>query len=506
MERGTSSRTKSIANPFAHSTKRPIAWALLTLALTLVATVGIVHAGGGAASEPENALPAPQGTTHRTDVRSEANADFDTVWTTVLIVGKASDSTVTYMGYMPTLYPNAGDLAIREFTYQGVTYTVQALFQQDFAGSVRQLVLSADQPLPDELFLQTGDSLFPVSEARALGTDGNIHAWWLDNLLDWDEGDAVPVSLLKVPDPTFEEIPPEEPPVPIMLAVYDTTDELTESGQFDTFRVRLEAGRIYVVDVKGSATGDGTLPDPWISGIKDRFEVNGQPDWQPVWYDPLGRTSTAVRFPDGADYVVDENGRMFSAVTRGDGSMAQLPVTGDNDDGGEGFNARLYLSNFPSGEYQIVVSGAPNPVDVGTYTFSLMEVMSDDHAAARDGAGTVEPRGAVMGYIERPGDVDWFAVALDRGVEYRIDLGGSHSADGTLAEPRFAGIFDAELALLDDTQNNHEDSGSVNASRIEFTPQSSGTYHIAVSGYTPYIPSRSVIPVGTYTLTVTPVE
>lgn len=287
-----------------------------------------------------------------------------------------------------------------------------------------------------------------------------------------------------------------------MLAVYGTTGELTQSGQFQTIPVTLETGKRYVVEMKGSATGDGTLSDPWISGINGRFTVDGETRWEPAWYDASGRTSTTVQFPTGQQYRVDENGRMFSPSTGSDESTVLRPVTGGNDDAGEGFNARLFLVNFPGGEYQVVVSGAPNPNDTGTYTFSLMEIVSDDYSASSDEAGELMVGGSAVGTIESPGDADWFAVDLEAGVKYSVQIQGGLSGAGTLAAPRFAGIYDSPGTMLDDTSNDHQDSAILSDSRMMFTPANSATYYIGVSGYNIYVPHRSTPPVGTYTVSV----
>ena len=54
------------------------------------------------------------------------------------------------------------------------------------------------------------------------------------------------------------------------VAVGDTaTGRIGSSGERDWFAVELVAGRTYVIDLRGSPTGDGTLSDPYLRGIYD---------------------------------------------------------------------------------------------------------------------------------------------------------------------------------------------------------------------------------------------
>ena len=357
---------------------------------------------------------------------------------------------------------------------------------------------------------KAGDRVFPLSETRDQGTVGNIHARRLEESLGRSEGETAPLSPFRLVDQITLPNPPDvdnddtdDDTDDFMLAVYSMTGEIENSGQFDTITVTLESDKRYLVEMNGAATGDGTLSDPWISGIKGRFEVDGQPRWEPVWYDASGRTSAWVTFPNGSRYRVDENGRMFSELTGDDEDDTILrPVMGWNDDAGEGFNARLFLVNFPGGDYRVVVSGAPNPNDTGTYTFSLMEIISDDFTASSDAPGTLSVGESAVGRIEAPADVDWFAVDLEAEVNYVVEIKGRLTGGGTLPNPRFAGIYSADGTLIEDAANNERAPGDCSDRRLEFKPTSAGIHHIAVSGSSPYVPNRSALPVGTYTVSV----
>ena len=289
-------------------TARAAALCFLATMATLIAFVGsgpgLIHAAAetdGSGSFATPALEVP---------------DIEIVWSANMTVGRASDSTQSYTGFLPGLGPSEGDLDATEFTDNDVQYTILGIFEQQVGASVKQLVFSADVPLDDYLYFKAGDDVFPLLRAADLGSGRNIHVWRLKESLGWSEGDSVPVSLFKLVGQVTPVKPEDDDhPEAAMLAVYGMTGELTQSGQFDTIPVTLETGKRYVVEMKGSATGDGTLSDPWISGINGRFTVGGESRWEPAWYDASGRTSTSVEFPTGQQFHVDENGRMFSAST-----------------------------------------------------------------------------------------------------------------------------------------------------------------------------------------------
>ena len=504
MKRQIAVRIPGIVAAIPVGAARAAAMCVLAAVAALVALAGPGPGVSHAAQEPTS-RPATGGhDVRQPDMAVRSQNVEQIIWSADLDVGKATDSPQAAIGYLPALIPPVGGLDDTEFTYNGVNYTILGIVQQELGTSASRLVFDTDVPLPDDLFFRAGDQVFPLSEAANLYSGRHMHAWRLEEALDWTEGEIIPVSLFTVtgqvtpPDPTDGDDPGES-----MLAVYGIAGELTDSGQFDTIEISLEAGKAYMVEMKGCATGDGTLSDPWISGINGWFMVNGQSRWEPAWYDASGRTSEAVTFPGGTQYQVHENSRMFSSITGSDGSTTLRPVTGGNDDGGEGFNARLFLVDFPEGDYRVVVSGAPNPYDTGTYTFSLMEVMSDDYTESPDAPGALTVGGSAVGEIEAPADVDWFAVELEAGVAYTIHIRGQFSDAGTLADPRFDGIYDHVGWLLDGTWNDRRPPPRIfSDSRMTFTPADSGTYHVAVSGYGIYLPHRSTPPVGTYTVSV----
>ncbi len=247
-----------------------------------------------------------------------------------------------------------------------------------------------------------------------------------------------------------------------------TTGELEHGDDRDWFKVTLEAGKTYQVDLKGSATGDGTLADPNLSGI---YDANGKPI-DATW----------------------------------------------NDDGGTGRNSRVTFTADRSGTYYIEAdastdySGDISPW-MGTYTLSVAEVTddaasesrttgtagtvdpADDFAADTGTAGAVAVGGSATGEIEAARDRDWFAVTLEAGTTYVVDLKGRKTGDGTLRDPYLFGIHDADGARLAGTRDDN--GGAGRNSRLTFTPDESGTYHVAAG-------AKKKLE-GTYTLSVTEV-
>ena len=168
------------------------------------------------------------------------------------------------------------------------------------------------------------------------------------------------------------------------------TGNVESVGDRDWFAVELEADKTYRFDLMGLWTGDGTLYDPVLRGI------------------------------------YDEDGDRIYGTT--------------NYDGGVGFNSRVYFTPDEGATYYVSASGALSSRGT-SYTLAVTE--SDDYAADRTTTGRVVVGGSATGTIEPAGDRDWFAVELEAGKRYRIDLKGAPTGD-TLADPYLRGIYDED--------------------------------------------------------------
>ena len=208
------------------------------------------------------------------------------------------------------------------------------------------------------------------------------------------------------------------------------TGEFEIEGDRDWFAVSLETGRTYRFDLEGKWTDVGTLSDPYLRGIHDA------------------------------------DGNLMDGTT--------------DDDGGSVLNSRGYFTASEDTTYYVAADASGKytvPID-GTYRLSVTDVTGvDDFTAGTDTAGRVAVDGSVTGKIELPGDRDWFAVSLEAGKTYRIDLEGSWTHVGTLNDPYLHGIFDAEGNLIDGTTD--DDGGQGRNSRVTYIATDDDTYYVA---------------------------
>ena len=225
------------------------------------------------------------------------------------------------------------------------------------------------------------------------------------------------------------------------------TGEIERAGDRDWFAVTLEGGRLYRIDLEGSETGAGTLFNAYLRGVHDA------------------------------------NGNRISGTT--------------NDNSGVGFNSRVYfMASEEDATYYVATGGYRG--SKGTYTLSVRDVtdgVTDDFAAGTGTSGTVEVGGSATGKIDYEGDRDWFAVTLEAGTSYRIDLESHWIGARTLRNPYLRGVHDANGNRISGTTN--DDGGWMLDSRVLFTaPEDAtySTYYVAAGGY-----GRSE---GTYTLSV----
>jgi len=118
--------------------------------------------------------------------------------------------------------------------------------------------------------------------------------------------------------------------------------------------------------------------------------------------------------------------------------------------------------------------------------------MSDDYSSTTQTTGTVAVGGSAMGKIETWGDRDWFAVTLEAGVTYRLDLEGSPTGAGTARNPHLWGVHDGAGIIIGGTKDNN--GGEGRNSRLEFTATEAGIYYVAAGA--------AGTGTGTYTLSV----
>ncbi|MYI70214.1 MAG: hypothetical protein F4103_16245, partial [Boseongicola sp. SB0673_bin_14] len=230
------------------------------------------------------------------------------------------------------------------------------------------------------------------------------------------------------------------------------TGEIAFVTDVDWFAVSLKAGTSYRIDVKGSATGDGTLDDPVFLG------------------------------------VFDSSGSHFRGTV--------------DDNGGEQTNSKKWFVPKEDGTYYLAVIGYTDAntsiaqVSKGTYTVSVVQAeREDDFADDTSTSGTADVGGSATGEIQYEGDEDWFAVTLEAGKTYRFDLKGAPTGDGTLANPYIGGIHDARGRQVPGTVDDNGGEGP--NSRVTFTAGEDATYYVEARAFAEF-PAA----LGTYTLAV----
>ena len=219
------------------------------------------------------------------------------------------------------------------------------------------------------------------------------------------------------------------------------TGEIETRRDVDWFKVELEMGVQYEIGVLGSAVIDGALRDPYLVGIHD------------------------------------SSGNLIENTT--------------DDNSGGGTNPGVLFDASTGGIYYIAVRSADG--GTGTYRVNVSRTMDDDYAHDTSTTGTVAVGGFATGRIEEEKEEDWFAVELLAGVEYRIDLRGSHTLAGTLPDPLLLAVWHGATELQDSVD---DDGGEGPDSRLSnLRVEADGTYYIAVSNSGTFT--------GTYRLSVT---
>ena len=218
-----------------------------------------------------------------------------------------------------------------------------------------------------------------------------------------------------------------------------TTGVIHYIGDRDWFEVDLVAGNIYRIELDGG-TGDGELHDPYLYGILDAH---------------------GVLIPDTA-----------------------------NDDAGVRFDrqedSRVYFQPQEDGTYYVNAGGDRH--STGEYTVRVARVtLADDYKGTPATTGTVAVGGSATGRFNFEGDMDWFAVTLEGGKSYEIDL-ISDTADESFEDLAIRGITDSDGTYPYLPGTTDQSWGA--SSRILFTPDENGTYYIVAGASTRLMPTE----------------
>ena len=113
----------------------------------------------------------------------------------------------------------------------------------------------------------------------------------------------------------------------------------------------------------------------------------------------------------------------------------------------------------------------------------------DDYGNDPAGSGQLVLGAPQTGTIETAGDTDWFAVNVEQGLQYQIDLEGEPTGQGSLQDP-LVQLFGADGEQID----RDDDGGSGLNSRLRFIADVTGVVYVAAGGYGG--------DTGTYTVTI----
>ncbi|MDF2234750.1 CARDB domain-containing protein [Albimonas sp. CAU 1670] len=311
----------------------------------------------------------------------------------------------------------------------------------------------------------------------------------------------------------------------------DVTGELEYVGDHDFFAVQLTAGVQYRFDVEGEAV-NGSRPEPNLfmtlrdgTGAYISANDNGGPgvnapritytptvggtyylDVSDSGEDDVGGyrlTSTAflpnlaITSVEGDEAILyggrtyfmritfandglapTGDGAFLSNITATDasGAVTQLAAIGyaPLNAGQSNSLSTNYFVDLAPGDYDITFTVdsdgdvAEQLEDDNTFTFSTT-VIHDPQGDTVATAGAIAMGETVAESIDYAGDRDWYAVTLEDGVEYQVDLVGGKP----LSDP-FLILRDASGAML----MANDDGGAGLDSRLVFTASGSGTYHL----------------------------
>ena len=297
-----------------------------------------------------------------------------------------------------------------------------------------------------------------VYRAQARSTQG---------LSDWSpeiQANTLPAPATQTPEATVSEPSNRDLPTSTATKGYiaigeSATGSIKWRSDRDAFRVRLESGVTYQIDLKGDATSDGTLTDPYLSGINDD-------NWE------------------------------------------LIPGT-SNDNSNKTLNSRVLFTPTEHGSYYIVVRSAVEdngPYSTGTYTVAIKvegeadEEHTDLIAADPSTIVFLGVGGEVEATIDYFADEDWFKAVLSSGSTYAITVTSSLVDNSlTLEIPWLLGLFDSESQRL--LMGNRDGLGT-ERTQFEGTDGIVVAYHTAENDGTYYVSVSSGFDVGTYRVSV----
>ena len=260
-----------------------------------------------------------------------------------------------------------------------------------------------------------------------------------------------------VSEPEGEDFPSSTATRGYVAIGESATGEIGRPGDWDAFQVELESGVTYQIDVKGDATADGTLIDPYLRRLKDA---------------------------DGNN----------------------VPGT-SNDNANDMLNSQLLFTPEQSGSYYIQIRSATQEgyAATGTYTVSVKlkgaaeEAQTDLLAADSSTILLLGVGDEITQTIDYFADEDWIKVILAAGTSYAFTVTGGWADDSLTMEIPQVGLFDsASQPLL----MYNGDRDGIAWTQFEGVDGVAVGYHQAENDGTYYVSVSSRSDVGTYRVSV----
>ena len=224
-------------------------------------------------------------------------------------------------------------------------YTISAAYIQVPTGSTETgalfVLLSADLTDDDKagLVLTVDDTTITFAFSGATKGTTGLYSWGLSGLT-WSAGDTVTVRLSPPPPDDF---PAGTTTTGQVVVVGSVTGNIESADDEDWFRVDLEAGKTYQIDLKGIGGGAGTLENPYLLDIRDS-------------------SGTAIGGTENDD------------------------VDPSNDN----FNSRIIYTPTVAGTYYLVaISGTTG--GTGTYTLSVRDITPPPDDSPDDSGNVPDP-------------------------------------------------------------------------------------------------------------------
>jgi Ca2+-binding RTX toxin-like protein len=204
------------------------------------------------------------------------------------------------------------------------------------------------------------------------------------------------------------------------------TGEINLSYDRDWFRIELNGGQAYQIELRGASTSSGSLADPIVE-------------------------------------LRSATGLLLNSAN-GNGLTATLQVQAPAD--GTYYISAGSAGNTGRGTYEIVVTGIPDDFAGDTTTTATLDIGNPSTNYEVDDQN---------GVIQTSGDSDWFKVGLSAGVTYIVSVAADQ--DSTTLDPLRDPFLAIRNAQGERVAFNDDIAGSFDA-LLYFTPEVSGIYYV----------------------------